>query len=188
MQNLLKESEGEIHYVKANNDDKDKSPLKTKHKVFALARTFGTSETFALINVRDQAVHIFHQEALDKHGKDPRVWLPLQMAKAEHQAQERVRAWRAMPQENPVGPAVLSSRDWYTLPPLIPMNASSDGPIAHASLCPNILRGLDRSKIVNHLLRQGIHATKDVAASLVCELLPVNACTIQAERMGRKLR
>jgi hypothetical protein len=74
------------------------------------------------------------------------------------------------------------------LPPLVPINASSDGPIAHASLCPNILHGLDRSKILDQLLRRGIDATKDVAASLACELLPVNACTIQAERLGRKLR
>lgn len=188
VQNLLNESEGEIHFVDA--DDTDECPLKTKHKVFSLARTFGAVETFNLINVRDQAVDLFHQETINKQKDDRRFWLPLAMAKTEHKAQQRVRSWHSMPQENPVGHAVLSSRDSYTLPPLIPTNAPSSSSIGptHAKLCPNILRGLERSTILDMLQRRGIDSTKDVAASLSCEILPVNAQTMQAERIGRNLR
>jgi len=210
VQNLLNESEGEIHYVSGSSDvggaaaaaaepSKQQlqqqvwSPSRTKHKVFSLARTFGEFETFALINVRDQSVDLFHQETMDKHlhnkKNDSQFLLPFQMAKMEHEVQQRVRAWRALPQENPVGPRVLSSRDSHTLPSLVPANKPPTSQIGstHAELCPSIARGLDRAKILQLLQRRGctVEQTKDVAASLSCELLPVNAQTIQAERLGR---
>ena len=72
---------------------------------------------------------------------------------------------------------------------LVPANKPPTSQIGstHAALCPSIARGLDRAKILQLLQRRGciVEQTKDVAASLSCELLPVNAQTIQAERLGR---
>lgn len=188
IQHLLKESEGEIIY----QDDKETylhKPRKTKHKVCALARTFG-EEQFSLINVRDQSVDLTNPESSCAYLKDPENVLQFHTANAELAEQKRVCSWRAMQQEDPVGPTVLSSRDSYTLPALLPAirsveagNASS----THTSLCPSIPRGLDRAKILKMLQRRGIEPTKDIAASLLCEIVPVNTRTMELERVGRML-
>jgi hypothetical protein len=184
VQDQLKESEGEIIYEGEKHSYLG-SPSKTKHIVSALARSFG-DEVFAIINVRDKSVDLNDPVSTKAYLKDPENVVQYRMAQAELAEQERVRSWSGLEQVDPMGPSVLSSVDYYTLRPLIPTGSrllTNERP--HAALCPNIRLGLDRSKICQMLVRRGIQPTKDMAASLVCELIPVNGQTMEAERFGR---
>lgn len=187
VQQELKESEGEIIYS-TTSPAQWGSPSKTKHKVCALARSFG-DEVFCTVNVRDQCVDLNDPEATNLYLKDPENIIEFHMAQAEQAEQERVRSWSGLEQFDPMGPLVLSSVDCYTLPPLVPYKTVPlDGPCIpklHAALCPNVSFGLDRAEITKLLQRRGIQPSRDIASSLVCELIPVNARTMEEERLGR---
>lgn len=151
--------------------------FKTKHKVCAMARDFG-GEIFTELNVRDQCVDLFNLNAIDVHMKaSTDNILPFSLAKVEFAEQERIRKWRELRQINPMGPAVYSSRDYLSLPELDPNSSPSramdvDSSLQSAiSLIPNIRQGVDRSKLLSLLHQRGFDPTKDMAASLSCEIL-----------------
>jgi PHD-finger len=158
---------------------------KTKHKVCALARAFG-DDVFTEVNVRDQCVDLLDRNAVDAHRR-PDNTLPFSLAKTELAEQERVRNWRELKQMDPMGPAVLSSRDYVSLPVLEAYSETSslvmkskNGSSTIAPI-PNIRLGLDRSKLLSMLHQRGYNPTKDMAASLSCEILPIfDARTIEA--------
>jgi CXXC zinc finger domain len=166
---------------------------KTKHKVCALARAFG-SAVLAEVNVRDQCVDLFDRNAIDLHMKvSTDNILPFSLAKTELAEQERVRNWRELKQINPMGPAVLSSRDYVSLPELEsntePSSESLKSKNGSSTIAPipNIRRGLDRSKLLSLLHQRGFNPTKDMAADLSCDIVPnFDARTIAAVRCDEK--
>jgi hypothetical protein len=219
VQQLLKESEGEIFYEYCQKPQqhhqqqqqqgllisRDGSfPTKKKHKVFALVRSFGIPEKYDLVNVRDQCTSLksttkpIHDILVN--DKNPNVLLAYQLALVEEQEQDRVRTWQSMTPTHPMHPSVFSSSDWYGLSRLeLPIDsmphreqkARTDSSILGPSnyLCPNVIRGLDRSYIVKQLQRRGFIPTatsKDVATSLHCEVMPVNAKTLLHRPVSRR--
>jgi hypothetical protein len=210
VQQLLNESEGEIFYKDYQQHQPQQQqqqgvlilrdgsiPTKKKHKMYALVRSFGIPEKYDLLNVRDQCISLkgtteHPQNVLVGGGKNPHVLLAYQLALMEEQEQDRVRTWQSMTPTYPMHPSVFSSRDWYTVPRLelrLPkhppcehdarLDSSSLGR-SSSLLCPNVIRGLDRSHVVEELKRRGMipTRTKDVAISLHCEVMPVNANTL----------
>jgi hypothetical protein len=151
---------------------------KTKHKVCALVRTFG-DEIHSVINIRDQCVDLSDADATEQHlHAHPDNVLSFSIARTELAEQSRVQDWFKLKQVNPIGPAVLSSRDYWTLSELYPTRDDNTCTSDKALLLPNIRRGLDRSKLVRMLYRRGYHVSKDGVASLSCSNLPFDNRTI----------
>lgn len=160
-------TEGEILYRRAT--DALDSPQKTKHKVMALVRAFG-QDTYTMLNARDQAVDLANLKAAENYLKDSANQLTYQLAQVEQQEQSRVRQWQSLRQENPYGLHALSSRDAYNLPRLVPHSMKRHLP-THCDLCPSVMQGLDRGKILRLLEKRGVKPTKDVAATLKCDIV-----------------
>jgi hypothetical protein len=147
---------------------------KTKHKVCALVRTFG-DEIYASINIRDQCVDLADTDATELHlYSHPDNVLLFSIARTELAEQSRVREWFQLKQVDPMGPAVLSSRDYWTLRALYPTQERNKITLDNDLLLPNARHGLDRSKLVRMLNQRGHSMSKDVAASISCSNVAFN--------------
>ena len=152
---------------------------KTKHKVCALVRTFG-EEIYSMINIRDQCVDLSDTDATELHiYSHPDNVLLYSIARTEFAEQLRVQNWFQLKQVNPMDPAILSSRDYWTLRDLYPTTQVDDTKTADKGLLlPNVRRSLDRSKLVRMLYQRGHRLSKDSAASISCVNVAFNNQTI----------
>ena len=141
---------------------------KTKHKVCALVRTVG-DEIYSVINVRDQCVDLSDTDATKQHlYSHPDNMLLFSIARTERAEQSRVQDWFQLKQIDPMGPAVLSSRDYWTLRELYPTPEDKTNTLDMTYLLPNARRSLDRSKLVRMLHQRGYLLSKDDIASISC--------------------
>jgi hypothetical protein len=172
IQHQLIESEGQIQYRPAHGAlDVDETPMKSKNKVLALVRPFGHVNVFHTLNAKDKMMDLFHETALKGFLKDGKSILQFEMAKMEHDEQMKVRKWRELKLDDPMGYYALSSLDSYSLPLLQPSSYGQISLESHAALCPTVRRGLDRSKLFDQLKRRGIEVTKDLGAAMACKLV-----------------
>ena len=178
----LRSSLALIPSINAVERSKMESPIdisKTKHKVCALVRSFGDTIN-SVINVRDQCVDLSDTDATELHlYSHPDNLLLFSIARTELAEQSRVQDWFQLQQIDPIGPAVLSSRDYWTLPALDPSrDVCTALDTTQLLQLPNIRRSVDRCQLVQMLYRKGYHVSKDVAASISCSNLPFNHRTI----------
>jgi hypothetical protein len=177
-------------------------PIPPSPPVWGLVETFG-QDTYELLNLKTEIKEQLEDEDM-KHttnnnnnsssgvNKDP---LLLSLARAEWHELERVRHWKSLPLRNPVHPQALQSRDEYGLgtleyqdrrqPSLLPPPSTTTTTTTPSiGLCPSIAQGLDRAYILQQLSSQlggGVEAaSRDVAASLQCELVESVPDAIQA--------
>jgi len=179
----LRESEGQIIFEDSEESSEDdapptKSPSKRKKRTaWGLCKFFGTNN-YRLLDLKDEAVDFFNPEATQKYGNECQYLATL--AQVEWKEEQAVCAWQKLKQTNPVGPKALSSRDEYTLEPLVPTNKVQ--PRCIPELCPLVPQGLDRLYLTQLLEQRGISVSKDMAASLSCAMVPVNAAKFYQER------
>ena len=181
---LLDESQDQIQFHQASS----RGPVPP---VWGLVETFG-QDTYELLNLKTEIKETLEDEDMKNKSSsssganvnvnvnmDP---LLLSLARAEWHELERVRQWKSLPLHNPVHPQAFRSRDEYGLGTLEyqdrPQPSSSTTGI---ELCPSIAQGLDRAYILQQLSTKfGVEASRDVAASLQCELIESVPDGIQA--------
>ena len=102
-------------------------------------------------------------------------------ARAEWHELERVRQWKSLPLYNPVHPQAFQSRDEYGLGTLEYQDRPQPSSTTRIELCPSVAQGLDRAYILQQLSNKfGVESSRDVAASLQCELIESVPDGIQA--------
>jgi hypothetical protein len=181
IQHHLIESEGQIQYrpshqhgAHLDEDDESLVAKKSKFKVLALIRPFGHVNVFHTLNAKDKMMDLFHESAVKEFLKDGTTLLQFEMAMVEYDEQMKVRQWRELKLEDPMGYYALSSADSYALPLLQPSLYGQVSLESHAELCPTVRRGLDRNKLVEQLQRRGLAVSKDLGAAMTCKLVAFN--------------
>jgi hypothetical protein len=155
--------------------------------VWGLVETFG-QDTYELLKLKTEIKERVEDEDMknsSSNGTNVNVNMDpllLALARAEWHEMERVRRWKSLPLHNPVHPQAFQSRDEYGLGTLEyqdrPQPSNNRTGI---ELCPSIAQGLDRAYILQQLSsRFGVEASRDVAASLQCELIESVPDGIQA--------
>lgn len=170
IQDQLRASEGEIRYRSANDKSDTNeigTPIKTTHRVFGYVKTFGT-DMYRFLNIRSHTRNINDPQIVERFASSAPASLQYQMAMIELAEKHRVRTWQHLPRLDPRS-MVLSNRDEYALSALEVKPMLEHEEKLHATPCPSIPRGVDRSKIIRLLEQQGVlEASKDSAASIVC--------------------
>ena len=157
-----------IHATERSTFESTIDASKTKHKVCALVRAFG-EEIYSVINIRDRCVDLSDIVATEIHlSSRPENRLLYSLARTELDEQLRVQGWFKLKQINPIGPTVLSSRDYWSLFDLYPTRDNNPMTFDKPHLLPNIRRCLDRSTLVQMLHRRGYQMPKDTASSITC--------------------
>jgi hypothetical protein len=168
---LLDESQDQIQF--------HQGPRGPIPPVWGLVETFG-QETYELLKLKIEIKEKLDDEDMKKSSSAVNVNMDpllLSLARAEWHELERVRQWKALPLHNPVHPQAFQSRDEYGLGTL----ECQDRPATCIELCPSIAQGLDRAYILQQLSSKfGVEASRDVAASLQCELIESVPDGIQA--------
>jgi hypothetical protein len=143
--------------------------VKLEHKSWALASFYG-EDSHELLELKDESVDYFsvafgearHQRHLISNDLDPRVEIFMGLVQVEWEEQERVRAWKNMKLDNSCHPKALTLRDEASLkPPCLQRERDS-------RLCPSIQIDFDRTYLLGCMTQE---PTRDMAASLVCELV-----------------
>lgn len=108
-------------------------------------------------------------------GRDAEIMNAL--ANTELDAQNRIRKWRKLPLVNPLHPKAIRCQDESNLGPL-EYQVTASAPIQPSPLIP---QGLDRSYLLERVSKQlKACPTKDMATTLLCQLVDRPPSTIQA--------
>ena len=152
----------------------------------AMARTFGSDETYKLLSLEYECVDFFDANAVRQYGTTQETKMLMAVAQAEWHEQERVRAWHKIQAGNPNARRALTSNNEYALGDLLvpaPTATGGGGGIhsnrrdhrmAHADPCALVPAGLDRLKIARLLEQQGCKVTKDLLSSMSVKIVPMD--------------
>jgi hypothetical protein len=184
----------QVYYYDASNDG-DASLLgndvvKPEHKSWSLASFYG-EEQHEFLDLKDESVDYFSSAfgearyqrtvlAANKPGSelDSRVEVAMGLAHVEWEEQERVKAWQRMPLQNPRHPRALTLGDEAALKPCLLLDRER-----HPSLCPSLQIDFDRAYLLSTMIEKDQPVTKEVAASLVCELVAPSPRMMQQLKM-----
>lgn len=120
---------------------------------YAIVRRFGVSEQFRLTNVKNKCIPFRYGSNDDTkmdHVNSPMIALQVLMAMTEIEEQKRVREWRRWVQNG----SQMNGIESYVPSILHPIHQDDQDrafPPFHVSPFPNVVRGLDRLKIVTEL-------------------------------------
>jgi hypothetical protein len=132
-------------------------------------REWGLVEDVSKLGTDSYSVLRLEQETREtpkQQEQEPKVVSAL--VQAELAEQRRVRDWNNLPLRNPLHSCAIRGRDEYTLGAL----EYEVTPRLQIEPSPAIPQGLDRAYILKKLSNQlGVQASKDLASSLVCELV-----------------
>ena len=99
-------------------------------------------------------------------------------AMSEIEEQKAVREWNKLERGKDVfHPMVLTNRDYFAQPPLLPGNQKNDHHqgnkgLAHAETSPCVMSGIDRHHVLQLLEKQGVQVDKQTGADLKCTIVP----------------
>jgi hypothetical protein len=156
--------------------------VKPEHKSWALVH-FPVDELHLLLELKDESVDFFsvafgearHQRNLVTNDLDAGVEVSIGLIQVEWEEQQRVRAWQQMKLVNEFHPKALTLRDEATLAPCFQRECDP-------RLCPSIQIDFDRTYLMESMVKA---PTRDMAGSLVCELVAASPRTMQLLQQQR---
>jgi hypothetical protein len=168
IQSLLNKQERQIYNIG--------DAIRPEHKSWALVN-FPGDDIYQLLELKDESVDFFsivfgearHQRKLVGNDLDTRVEILIALIQIEWEEQERVRTWQKMRLENLFHHKALSLRDEATLAPCFQRECDP-------RLCPSIQIDFDRTYLMECMVKA---PTRDMAGSLVCELVAASPQTMQ---------